>query len=93
MSGNSDNLKDDKYRFFKPSPEFTKDIKAYNHVLQCLQEDVELMGDYNSEAGKQLVISFKVCKGKPVCRDEAEIKKWMRRKFILIMENQIDFNK
>ena len=58
------------------------------------------MGDYNSAMGKQLVITFEVCRdpeGTPAadkkCRDEAFIMNWIRRKFLITLENQVEFNK
>ena len=71
-------------------------------MLQCIQDDVVLKGDYNTAAASQLVIAFTICRNEPgvpilpgqvICRDEDYIKRWMRRKWILILENQVEFNK
>jgi len=49
---------------------------------------------------KNLVIAFEICRdpeGTPdqdkKCRDEAFIKKWMNRKFIILHENEVEFVK
>ena len=87
--------KQDGYKFFAPHKEFENDAKRFYPVLQCLtNDDAELMGNYNSAAGKQLVITFEICRDKPgVCKDEDVIKLWLKRKFLLILENQELFNK
>ena len=56
----------DKYKFFVPVPEMQGNIKRFMNVLQCIKnDDAELMGDYNSAAAKQLVITFEMCRNKP----------------------------
>ena len=77
-------------------------------MLQCIREDVVLSGDYNTAAASQLVIAFTPCRNEDSsgaqgaisppanqvkCKPEADIKRWMRRKFILLLENQVEFNK
>ena len=46
------------------------------------------------------MITFELCRDEPdtpveerMCRPEEEIYKWMRRKFIAILENQISFSR
>lgn len=96
---NIDNVENqDKFKFFAPAPEFANDVKRFKNVLNCIKnDDHELMGDYNSAAAKQLVITFEMCRrGKTPgvnCKSESVIKDWMARKFLLTMENQIEFNK
>ena len=86
----------EKYRFFPPDTEYEYETRRFQDVLQCIQDDVILKGDYNTAAASQLVIAFTICRNEPgvpilpgdvICRDEAFIKKWMRRKWILILEN------
>ena len=81
----------DKYLFFKPAEESVNDIKTFFSAYQCLKnDDAQLMGDYNSQIGKQLVLTFSVCRNKPgICRPETEIMSWLNRKFIITLENTI----
>ena len=96
---NIDNVENqDKFKFFAPAPEFADDVKRFRNVLNCIKnDDHELMGDYNSAAAKQLVVTFEMCRrGKTAgvnCKSESVIKDWMARKFLLTLENQIEFNK
>ena len=85
----------DKYKFFFPASEYENDINRFFNVLQCLKnDDAELMGDYNSATGRQLVITFEICRDKPgICKDEAKIMNWLRRKFLLVLENEEHFDK
>ena len=52
------------------------------------------MGNYDSDAGVLLVLTFEICRDKPgVCRSEGEIMKWISNKFLITLENQMEFNK
>ena len=82
-----------KTTFFKPAPEFEYDAERFYDVLQCITDDPVLAGDYNSAKAIQLVITFTICRGRYYCKDEATIKEWLARKFILTMENHIYFDK
>ena len=42
----------EKYKFYQPAEQYARDTKAYFKIFQCIQEDIELMGDYNSGVGK-----------------------------------------
>ena len=85
----------DSYKFYSPHKEFEGDTKRFYKVLQCLKnDDAEAMGNYNSSKGKQLVLTFEVCRDKPgICKDEDVIMQWLKRKFFLILENKELFNK
>ena len=65
------------------------DTKRFFGKLQCLKnDDAELMGDFNSSVGKQFVIAFEVCRNKPgICKNEEVIMNWLKRKFLLVLEN------
>ena len=52
------------------------------------------MGNYDSDEGVLLVLTFEICRNKPgVCRSEEEIMQWIRTKFLITLENQMEFNK
>ena len=59
-----------------------------------------LRGDYNAASGKQLSLTFTRCvdpEDTPAderkCQSKAKIDNWLRRKFIVVLENQMRFNK
>jgi hypothetical protein len=79
--------------FYKPASEIVSDVNRFYKELMCIVDDPILMGDYNSAAAKMLVFTFTMCKNQDYCEDEAVIKHWMARKFILTLENSIFFNK
>ena len=60
--------------------------------MQCFVDEPVIQGDFNAAAAKQLVIRFDICRGEG-CKDEAVIKEWLNRKFLLVLENQFEFNK
>ena len=64
----------------------TGTFEYYFDKLQCISEDYELYGDFDSGQASHLVIQFEKCVGEG-CRSETEILSFLRRKFILTMEN------
>ena len=54
---------------------------------------MSIWGDYNSVKGQQLAIRFRMCEGGPEkgCESEENIRKWLQRKFIVIIYNSIRF--
>ena len=90
INWDGDESNQDQYLFFKPSDESLNDIKSFGSAFMCLKnDDAQLMGDYNSQIGKQLVLTFSVCRNKPGCRPESQIMNWLNRKFIITLENTI----
>ena len=59
--------------------------------MKCINQEYDIYGDYDSVAASHLVIQFEKCSGEG-CKSEAEIETFLRRKFILTMENQESFN-
>ena len=37
-------------------------------------------------------VSFKMCEGESYCESQEDIKKWLQRKFIVLLYNQIRFD-
>ena len=68
-------------------------MSFYYKKLKCLDIDkVKVQGDYNSPTTRSFVLLFEKCnsekyKGPGVCKSDAEIKAWLARKFILILQN------
>ena len=83
--------------FFKPHKNSVKDLAFYSKKFKCLQTDkIELQGDYNSAKAQVIAIQFEMCDNSTytggICKSDEEITEWMRRKFILINQNQERFS-
>lgn len=96
MDGKGDNAK---FNFWTPAVEYAYDTNRFYEKLECIVDDPVLSGDYNSAAAMQLIIAFTMCRDRTlendgyVCQDEAVIKHWLARKFILVLENRVSFDK
>ena len=73
------------------------EVETYWKKLQCIDadEDVQLNGDYNSYKARVLKIAFEKCdrEKNPIgfCATEEEITDFLKRKFIMIIQNQFRF--
>ena len=85
FNGNETSLFYPVYESHKSSFEY------YLNKLQCISQDYELYGDFNSGSASHLVIQFEKCAGEN-CKSESEITTFLRRKFILTMQNGQSFN-
>ena len=85
--------------FFKPASEYASDVKKFYDKLQCLDENFDLQGNYNTAKAKQLVLTFEICRdatnsAQRTCHDYEEvIKPWLKRKFLFTLENRQLFDK
>ena len=57
---------------------------------------MELQGDYNSNKAQVLKLVFEKCnnetiEGNVTCASDEEITVWLRRKFIIVLQNQVRF--
>ena len=67
--------------------------------FKCIpRKDLIIWGDYNSAKAQQISIKFEMCDSTKerfagvACEEKAVIQKWLRRKFIVVIFNQIRFN-
>ena len=51
-----------------------------------------LWGDFQSATALQFNINFVKCTGSPDCKTDAEIKKYLADKYIMILSNQVTFD-
>ena len=61
--------------------------------LRCAAEDVQIQGDYDSASGQRLIVAFERCEGKSYCESPSNIDTWLRRKFIMTVQNEEIFMK
>ena len=84
---------DDEFVFFTPDKSYKSDIQRFYPQLLCLENENRLRGDYNTAEGIILNLGFEVCRDKPICHSEAKIMNWLRRKFIVVLENTLQFDR
>ena len=51
-----------------------------------------IWGDFNANKAQLISFKFKMCKDKPTCESEENIRKWLSGKFIVLLHNQVKFN-
>ena len=86
--------KEDESSFYPIHANSFGDVKYYAKKFFCFDDDIEIQGDYNSARARLLKMSFEVCdKTVPEndCASDEEIAGWLRRKFIVILQNQVRF--
>ena len=86
-------------RFYPIHDNSRNDTIFFGGKLDCLDDKIELQGDYNSYKTSALQIVFEKCNNNSIpadanftCASEQEITDFLRRKFIIIYQNQIRFN-
>ena len=68
-------------------------INIKKKQFKCVSsEDLVIWGDYNSDKAQQINVKFKMCEGHSYCEKKEDIQKWLQRKFIILVYNQIRFN-
>ena len=90
MDGSGD---DEDFVFYQPDVSYKNDIVKFYPQLWCIDGDNRLMGDYNTAQGVILNLAFEVCDGKPICHPRAKIMNWLRRKFMVVLENTMNFDR
>ena len=51
-----------------------------------------LWGSYNSSRAQLLSIKFRMCEGEDYCESVDNIRKWLRRKWIVLLYNEKRFD-
>ena len=70
-------------------------LESYKDRMICIDDDITVRGAYNSERAQQLSIQFVACNYSDPnagCKTHEEIKDFMRRKFIMTLDNYSMFN-
>ena len=76
-----------------------KEVQTWKKKFKCIpREDLIIWGDYNSAKAQQISVKFEMCddtkerfKG-VTCKEKEEIQKWLQRKFIILLYNQMRFD-
>ena len=76
-----------------------KEIELWKKKFKCIpREDLIVWGDYNSVKAQQIAINFEMCDNTKerfagvACETKEAIQEWLRRKFIVVVFNQIRFD-
>ena len=69
------------------------EVLTYRKKFRCIDNDeLRIWGDYNSAKAQQIIVRFKMCIGEDNCESEENIREWLKRKYIVILHNQIRFD-
>ena len=62
-------------------------VAYYKKKFRCTDEDISVIGDYNSDKARQFVIQFEKCDNetRPTCKSEDDIRDFLKEKYILIL--------
>ena len=82
-------------KFYDPPLEKEVEFKTVidSEVLMCIDEEIELYGDFNTANAKVLLLNFVKCDTtkRTTCKSEQEVKKWLTTQFLLFSFNKITF--
>ena len=87
----------DTSKFYKTHPSSEAYLSRYWKKLSCYDEQVDIQGDYQSDRASNLMINVVRCNNatrredEPPCKSEQEITSWLKRKFVLTLNNQRRF--
>ena len=65
------------------------DMDYYWRKFRCLDDEVEIFGDFNSAKGQEFVIAFEKCDNttRTTCKSDQEIKEYLGDKYIATLHN------
>jgi len=77
-------------KFFNVTSTKRDEFKRVLHSLYCLDEDVELQGDWNSAEASMLTFTYEQCNPevRKTCKSDEEIKKWLKKRYMLFAYNK-----
>lgn len=67
----------------------SQSYKRYVPAMKCLDEDISIYGDFNTNIAASFMVVFEKCapEGQLTCADPATIEEWLKFKYILTAEN------
>ena len=81
-------------RFYPIFDDYRDWFEFYWQKLSCIDDKVTVHGDYNSHTVSHFQIHLVKCDPdqRTTCKSEEEITEWLKRKFIIVVNNQRRFN-
>ena len=76
-------------KFYPLISQYEKLFNAYKKNIKCMDEELEIYGEYNSEEAKNLLITIEKCDRaqRNDCKSDKEIDDWLTFKYIGVIEN------
>ena len=64
-------------------------FKKYVPKMKCIDEDIEIYGDFNTNIASSLLVVFETCdpEQRTTCADQATIDNWLKFKYLIVAEN------
>ena len=81
-------------KFFKPDQYNLAWFETYYHKMWCLDDSVEIKGNYETVKAQTLGIAVVLCdpEKRSTCKSRQEIGKWLQGKYLITIENNWKFN-
>ena len=65
---------------------------GYIGSMKCIDEPFELYGSFNTNIASNLMVTFEKCDSeRRKCKDKEAIDEWMKFKYILVVENEENY--
>ena len=69
-------------------------VDLYQKKFVCPDLDsLKLFGDFDSEKGSQIRFEIEKCHDRPDCKSPEEITEYMQGKYLIVLNNEIVFNR
>ena len=83
----------DDSKMYPIHPKSKASVDYYHKKFRCTDEEISVIGDYNSDIARQYVIQFERCDNatRSTCKTEDEITDYLKEKYILILQNSLRF--
>ena len=67
----------------------SESLKEYVPTMQCIDEQFDIYGDFDTNIAQNLMVTFTKCDpAVRTCKSNEEITKWLDFKYILLLENE-----
>ena len=80
--------------FYPAGPTKRDEMKRKLGSLQCIDEPVEMIGNWNTGVAQVIEVYFEICDPtlRTTCKPEAEVREWLKEHYILFAYNKTLFN-
>lgn len=84
---------DESSKFYPLTDQALVDVPIFGHLFKCLDEDVEMFGNFDAAAASNLVVGFMLCDPESglQCKNSTEVSEWLSDKYIVTVENEQKF--
>lgn len=60
-------------------------------LLKCVEDPLELEGNWNTGTAKVVEVYFERCTERETCKNETEVREWMKDKYMFLVYNRRNF--